>query len=54
MQPTNIYTQYLQSALASWRERNQWADGIAFDSFPSKYRDAIELAAWINMNRERL
>jgi len=51
---TNIYTQYLQSALAAFRAQNPWLDSISFDSFPSKYRDAIELAAWINMNKESL
>jgi hypothetical protein len=48
---TLLYYQYLQAALATWRARNGWADSVPFEAFPSRYRDAIELAAHINMNK---
>ena len=45
-----LHYQYVQSALNLWRQRNPWADNIPFEQFPKKYRDAIELAAYINQN----
>jgi hypothetical protein len=49
---TTLYTQYLQSALAEWRKRNVWASSIPFEQFPERYREEVELAAYVNMHRE--
>jgi hypothetical protein len=42
---SNLGAQYLQSALATWRQANPWASHITFDQFPQKYKDEIEVAA---------
>ena len=46
---TTLYYQYLQAALTQWRAANPWADEIPFEAFPQRYRDAIEVAAHINL-----
>ena len=46
---TSLGAQYLQSALAKWRTHNRWANHIAYEQMPQRYKDEIELAARLLM-----
>jgi hypothetical protein len=46
---TPLGAQYLQAALAKWRETNLWANHLAYEQMPQRYKDEIELAARLLM-----
>ena len=42
---TSLGAQYLKAALSDWRKANLWANHIAWEQIPPRYRDEIEQAA---------
>jgi hypothetical protein len=42
---TSLGAQYLQAALAKWREANPWASHIPWEEIPPRYRKEIEGSA---------
>jgi hypothetical protein len=42
---TSLGAQYLKAALSDWRKANPWANHIAWEQIPPRYRDEIEQAA---------
>jgi hypothetical protein len=45
MVETSLGAQYLQAALAKWREAHPWAHHIPWEQIPRRYRNEIEQAA---------
>jgi hypothetical protein len=46
---TPLGAQYLQTALAKWRQAHPWANHLAWEQMPQRYKDEIELAARLMM-----
>lgn len=46
---TSLGAQYLQAALAKWREAHPWANHIPWEQLPQRYKDQIETAARLTM-----
>jgi hypothetical protein len=49
MVTTALGAQYLQGALAKWREANPWASHIPWEHLPQRYKDEMEMAARLTM-----
>jgi hypothetical protein len=45
MVETSLGAQYLQAALAKWREVNPWANDIPWEQIPLRFRNEIEQTA---------
>lgn len=50
---TALGAQYVQAALAKWRETNLWASHIPYAQMPQRQKDEIELAARLMMKGGR-
>lgn len=46
---TSLGAQYLQAALAKWRQAHPWANHLTWEQIPQRYKDEIELAARLMM-----